>query len=146
MELTNWNQKFIALSKHIAEWSKDTNSKNSAIIVDSDNIVLSMGYNGFPRGCDDSIKSRYDRPDKYLYTEHAERNAIFHAARHGVSIKGCTMYVTMFPCADCARAIIQSGIETLVAPKPDVDHERWGPHFKASLVMLEEAGVKLIEV
>jgi dCMP deaminase len=103
-----------------------------------------MGYNGFPRGCDDSVASRYERPDKYLYTEHAERNAIYHAARHGVTLKGCSMYVTLFPCADCARGIIQAGIKKLYSPTPDVDHERWGIHFKTSLVMLEEANVEVI--
>lgn len=142
--MNNWDIKFVELSRHIAEWSKDTNSKNSAIIVDEDNIVISMGYNGFPIGCDDKIMSRYERPDKYLFTEHAERNAIYHAAKLGVSIKCCTMYVTLFPCADCARGIIQSGIKKLVSPIPDVDHERWGTHFKASLIMLEEAKVEVV--
>lgn len=144
--MNNWDLKFIELSRHIAEWSKDTNRKNSAVIVDSDNIVVSMGYNGFPRGCDDSIDVRYKQPDKYLYTEHAERNAIYHAARHGVSLKGCSMYVTMFPCADCARGLIQSGITKLISPIPDVEHEKWGPHFKAAMIMLEEANVEIIMI
>ena len=141
-----WDHKFIGLSKHIAQWSKDTNRKNGAIVVDSDNIVLSMGYNGFPRGCDDSISERYDRPDKYFYTEHAERNSIYHAARHGVSLKGCSMYVTMFPCSDCARAIIQSGIKKLITPKPDLSSQIWGKHFEISLEMLREANVEIIMI
>lgn len=141
--MKNWDIKFIELSRHIAEWSKDTNRKNGAVIVDSDNIVVSIGYNGFPRGCDDTIESRYERPDKYLFTEHAERNAIYHGARLGVSLKNCSMYVTMFPCSDCARAIIQSGITKLLSPLPDVEHEKWGVHFKAALVMLEEAKVEV---
>ena len=144
MLMNNWDLKFIELSRHVAQWSKDTNSKNSAIIVDGDNIVISMGYNGFPRGCDDSILSRYERPDKYLFTEHAERNAIYHAARHGMTLKGCSMYVTLFPCSDCARAIIQTGITKLISPIPDVDHERWGVHFKASMAMFEEANVEML--
>ena len=86
--MNNWDLKFIELTKHIAEWSKDTNRKNGAVIVDDDNIVLSLGYNGFPRGCDDSIDSRYEKPAKYLFTEHAERNAIFHAAKKGISLSG----------------------------------------------------------
>lgn len=142
--MTHWDDKFIELSNHIAQWSKDTNSKNSAIIVDQDNIVLSMGYNGFPRGCDDSVALRYERPAKYLFTEHAERNAIYHAARHGVSLKGCSMYVTLFPCADCARGLIQAGITRLISPTPDTTHERWGEHFKTSIIMLDEAKVETI--
>jgi dCMP deaminase len=139
----NWDNKFIELSNLVASWSKDTNTKVGAVIVDEDNIVLSMGYNGFPRGCDDSIECRYEKPHKYLYTEHAERNSLYHAARHGVSLKGCTMYVTMFCCSDCARGIIQSGIKRVVAPTPDVDHEKWGEHFKAAIRMLEEAKVEI---
>jgi dCMP deaminase len=139
----NWDNKFVELSNLVASWSKDTNTKVGAVIVDEDNIVLSMGYNGFPRGCDDSIECRYEKPHKYLYTEHAERNSLYHAARHGVSLKGCTMYVTMFCCSDCARGIIQSGIKRVVAPTPDVDHEKWGEHFKAAICMLEEANVEI---
>jgi dCMP deaminase len=141
--MNNWDLKFIELSRHVANWSKDTNRKNSAVIVNEDNIVISMGYNGFPIGCDDKVTCRYEQPMKYLYTEHAERNAIYHAAKLGVSLKGCRMYVTMFPCADCARAIIQSGITHLLTPTPDVEHEKWGIHFKAALVMLEEANVEI---
>lgn len=74
----------------------------------------------------------------------AERNGIYHAAKLGVSLKGCKMYVTMFPCADCTRAIIQSGITHLITPTPDVEHEKWGIHFKAALVMLDEANVGII--
>jgi len=139
----SWDNKFIELSNLVASWSKDTNTKVGSVIVDKDNIVLSMGYNGFPRGCDDTIEDRYDKPQKYLYTEHAERNALYHAARHGVSLKGCSIYITMFCCADCARGIIQSGIQRVIAPKPDVEHVKWGSHFKAAIDMLEEANVEI---
>jgi len=142
--MDNWDKKFIKLCQHIAEWSKDKNKKVGAVIVDNDNVVISMGYNGIPRGCDDTEECRYERPTKYLFTEHAERNAIYHAARHGVSLKGCKMYVTLFPCADCARAMIQSGITKIIAPEPNLDHEVWGEHFKASIQMMEEANIEII--
>lgn len=141
--MDKWDKKFIKLSAHISGWSKDKNRKVGAVIVDNDNAVLSMGYNGIPRGCDDGVESRYNRPTKYLYTEHAERNAIYHAARHGVSLKDCRIYVTLFPCADCARAIIQSGITKIIAPEPDTTHEIWGEHFKAAIEMMEEAKIKI---
>jgi dCMP deaminase len=141
--MDKWDKKFIKLSTHISGWSKDKNRKVGAVIVDNDNAVLSMGYNGIPRGCDDDVESRYNRPTKYLYTEHAERNAIYHAARHGVSLKDCRIYVTLFPCADCARAIIQSGITKIIAPEPDTTHEIWGEHFKAAIEMMEEAKIKI---
>lgn len=141
--MDSWDKKFIKLCQHISGWSKDKNRKVGAVIVDNDNVVLSMGYNGIPRGCDDSVECRYDRPIKYLFTEHAERNAIYHAARHGVSLKGCRLYVTLFPCADCARALIQSGITKIIAPEPDLTHEVWGEHFKAAIQMMEEANIEL---
>ena len=142
--MENWDRKFIKLSKHISDWSKDKNKKVGAVIVDSDNIVLSMGYNGIPRGCDDTDECRYERPTKYLFTEHAERNAIYHAARHGVSLKDCKMYVTLFPCADCARAMIQSGITKIIAPEPNLNHEVWGDHFKVAIQMMKEAKIEII--
>ena len=141
--LTKWDYKFINQSKLVAQWSKDTNRKNGAVIVNDDNIVLSQGYNGFPIGCDDSIECRYERPQKYMFTEHAERNALYFAARNGVAIKGARMYMTMFPCSDCARGIIQSGIRKIIAPTPDVEHPTWGEHFKISLVMFDEANVEV---
>lgn len=141
--MTNWDNKFIGLAKHIAEWSKDTNRKVGSLIVDSDNRIISTGYNGFPIKCDDTIKSRYERPDKYLFTEHSERNAIYNAARYGTSLKDCYMYVTSFPCADCARGIIQSGIIKLITTPPDLESEIWGTQFKAALQMLEEANIEI---
>ena len=141
--MSNWDKKFIELSRHVSGWSKDISRKVGAVVVDEDKIVLSMGYNGFPRGCDDDIESRFERPTKYLYTEHAERNAIYHASRHGVKLKGCVMYTTLFPCADCTRAIIQSGISSIVTSPPDLSHNQWGNHFKASIEMLKESGIKI---
>ena len=141
--MANWNSRFIELTKHIATWSKDKSIGTCAIIADKDNRIVSVGYNGFPSGCNDEVNERYERPNKYLFTEHAERNAIYNAARIGVSTKNCTMYLMWFPCADCARAIIQSGIDTLVCYEPDLSTPKWGEHFKAALEMFKETGVKL---
>lgn len=141
--MKKWDLKFIEQARLVADWSKDTNRKNGAIIVNDDNIVLSQGYNGFPIGCNDEDTQRYERPQKYMYTEHAERNAIYFAARNGVSIKGTRMYATMFPCSDCARGIIQSGVKKIIAPAPDVEHPIWGEHFRIAMVMFEEANVEV---
>lgn len=86
------------------------------------------------------MEERHERPLKYKFAEHAERNAIFNANE---SLRGCVCYVTMFPCADCSRAIIQTGIKELVVEMPDWEHERWGGDFKVTRDMLAEAGVKL---
>jgi len=132
------------LAKHIATWSKDTSTKVGCVIVNKDNRLLSQGYNGFPTGVDDSIEHRYSRPYKYDFTEHSERNAIYNAARIGVSLVDTTMYSTLFPCVDCTRAIIQSGIVRLVTYRPDFTHHKYGESWKISLQMLGEVGVEVI--
>jgi len=139
----DWDQRFLALTDYIAGWSKDRSTGVAAVIVDSDKRFVGMGYNGFPAGFDDDVDSRHERPVKYQYTEHAERNAIYTAARNGASVEGCTMYLGWFPCSDCARAIIQSGISKLVCCEPDFETPKWGPDFRISHEMLTECGVVL---
>jgi dCMP deaminase len=143
---TDWNKRFIELTKHIATWSKDKSTGVAALIADDDKRIVSVGYNGFPTGCDDEKEERHQRPAKYLYTEHAERNAIYNAARIGVSVKDCTMYLMWFPCVDCTRAIIQSGIKKLVCTKPDLTMEKWGEQFVVALEMLEEVGIEIVYI
>jgi dCMP deaminase len=132
------------LARFVGEWSKDRSRKVGAVIADSNDSVRAIGYNGFPRGADDRIEMRHERPAKYLWTEHAERNAIYEAARIGVSTDGCTMYVPWFPCMDCARALVQAGIRRLVAVPPDLSDSRWGGHFEAAMELLSEAGVEIV--
>lgn len=141
--MTDWDERFINLSKYIASWSKDRSTQVGAIIVGKNREVLSTGYNGFPRGVDDTIEERHERPLKYKWTEHAERNAIYNAARNGIQLEGSTIYLEWFPCCDCARAISQSGIAKLVCGKPDFEHERWGEDFKISNTILKLSGVKI---
>ena len=138
---TDWDERFMQLALHVASWSKDRSTKVGAIVVGPDNIVRTMGYNGFPRGVDDNVEGRHDRPLKYRWTEHAERNAIYNAARTGVSLDGCRMYLPWFPCMDCARAIVQAGISELIAMKPDLDHVTWGEDFRHALELFDEAGL-----
>jgi dCMP deaminase len=143
MKTNKWDKRFMGLTQHVSEWSKDRSTKVGAVIVDEDNTIISIGYNGFPRRMNDEIESRHERPVKYLYTEHAERNSIYNAVRSGVCLKGTKIYLTWFPCPDCARAIINSGIKTVVATEPDYDMEKWGDLFKVSYEMLTECGVKI---
>ena len=139
-----WDVRFFELAKHIASWSKDRSTKVGAVIVnEKDRVVKSMGYNGFPRGIDDDNDEYHKRPAKYKWAEHAERNAIYNAARNGIAIEGCTMYVTFFPCTDCARSIIQSGIQRVVAPQPNLKNEKWGEDFKLSLEMFMQSGISV---
>jgi dCMP deaminase len=142
-QLTSWDAKFLKLAMHIASWSKDQSSKVGAVIVGPDNEIRATGYNGFPRGACDTIASRNSRPDKYLWTEHAERNAIYNAARVGIALDGCSMYLPWFPCVDCARAIVQTGIKILVAAIPDWNHQQWGLHFKVAKELFDEVDIEL---
>ena len=142
-ESTNsWDVKFIGLARHVASWSKDQSTKVGCVIVGPTKDVRTLGYNGFPRNVNDDIKERHERPAKYFWTEHAERNAIYNAASTGVPLSECTAYTTLFPCADCARAMIQSGIKTVVTYTPDWNDSKW--QFGEVRDMLEEAGMKII--
>lgn len=138
-----WDDRYMNLAKHVAEWSKDRNTKVGCVVIGPDREVRSIGYNGFPRGINDDIEHRHARPDKYTWTEHAERNAIYNAARVGVPLKGCIMYLPWFPCVDCARAIIQCGLQELVAIEPDTTHSQWGEQFASALVLLQESDTSL---
>lgn len=137
-----WDKRFLNLAKHVAEWSKDRSTGVGAVIVDpKTRTVVSLGYNGFPRGIDDDVEERHERPKKYLWTEHAERNAIYQASR---SLRGCTLYTPLFPCADCARAIIQSGITRVVTVRPEDEYiERWGEQFSVAQEMFSEVSIDI---
>ena len=138
--MTNWDERFMALAALVGSWSKDRSTKVGCVVIGRFNEVRAVGYNGFVRGVDDDDDAKHTRPAKYRWTEHAERNAIYHAAQAGIPLSGCKMYLPWFPCMDCARAIVQSGIRELVAVKPNVADERWGPDFQDAIEMFEETG------
>lgn len=136
-----WDARWQALTNLIASWSKDRSTKVGAVIVDDRQTVLAVGWNGFPRGINDDIDARHERPIKYKWTEHAERNAIYNAAARGISLDGSAIYTTLMPCADCTRGIIQSNIYSIITPEPNWNDERWGEDFRLSREMLDEANV-----
>jgi len=139
----NWDEYFISLLQPIAAKSKDPSTKVGAIIVGPNREIRSTGYNDLPRGVVHTDE-RVERPAKYLYTEHAERNAIYNAARNGVSVVGTTLYCDMFPCAPCARGIIQAGVTRLVcAQAPRTGDKNWEESQNAAMEMLLEAGVEV---
>jgi dCMP deaminase len=129
------------LARHVATWSKDRSRGVGCVITGDDHEVRATGYNGFPRGVDDEVNARHERPAKYDWTEHAERNAIYNAARTGVPLDGCMLYTTLFPCMGCARAIVQVGINTVVTPEPNFGDPVWGKEFRNAQIVLDEAGV-----
>jgi dCMP deaminase len=141
--MTNKRQCIIDKLSEINEESDDGNTQVSAIITDSENLIISYGTNRLPDGLD--YKSdRCVKPLKYKWLMHAERSAIYMAAREGKSTNGCKMYVNYFPCVDCSRGIIQSGIKTLIAPKPDISHHKWGESWSIAIDMLEESGITIV--
>ena len=135
-----WDRRFLALAEHIAQWSKDPSTKAGSVIVDADNRVVSVGYNGLPRGIRDTPERLENREVKYKIIVHAERNAILIARR---SVAGCTLYVWPFmPCATCASEVVQAGIVRVVAPPSD--NPRWIDDFRLSQELFQEAGVSLL--
>jgi dCMP deaminase len=140
--MTDWNERFMQLAQYIAGWSKDRSTGVGCVLVGTGHNVVAMGYNGFPRGCNDSVEARHERPLKYMWTEHAERNAIYNAARNGVQLQGCSAYVYFSggPCADCARALAQAGISTVFI-RPMKDNPRWSENLSQGESILRECGV-----
>lgn len=138
----SWNERWLSLAQFISGWSKDRSRKTGCVIVDERNTLLAIGWNGFPRGVDDDVSDRHQRPAKYSWTEHAERNAINNAAAHGIRLLGATLFIPWFPCADCTRGIIQAGIGRLVAVTPEWEDTRF--NFMLSRDMLVEAGVEIV--
>jgi dCMP deaminase len=137
------DRRFLVLAHHIGQWSKDRSAKTGCVIVGADRIVRSSGYNGIVRGAKDDLDERHARPEKYRWSEHAERNAIYNAARLGLSLENCCLYVNWFPCADCARAVVQSGIKRLVGLVPDHNDSQWGTDFDFSKSLFAEVGVEI---
>ena len=138
----SWDQYFMGVAALSAMRSKDPNTQVGACIVSQDNKILSMGYNGFPVGCsDDDFPWSRDgegyEDNKYYYSTHSELNAILNY--RGGSLEGCKIYVTLFPCNECAKAIIQCGIKEIVYGE---DKYAGTDGVKASKRMLDAAGLK----
>lgn len=131
--------------RYAADHSKDTSSQNGALLIDHQGFVKVRACNTFPFGVEYRA-SRMERPTKYAYFEHAERNAILLAARNGICTNDLVMYCPWAACADCARAIIQSGIRRLVRQKQTVEIDRWKQSCEHGDIMFREAGVEVIEI
>ena len=141
--MTKWDVRFLELAKQIASWSKDPSTQVGCVVVGPDREIRSTGFNGLPRGIEDSEERLNNREMKYPLICHAEENAIMHAARIGMSLKECTAYVTWPPCTRCARSLIQAGISNIVYPDNIEIPERWAPDFELSIQIFEEAGIRV---
>lgn len=140
--MTRWDLRFIEMAALVASWSKDPSTKVGAVITNDKNHVISLGFNGFPRGVEDRLD--VSRETKLARTIHAEPNAILHAKQ---DLAGCSIYVTRPPCSNCAALIIQSGISRVVYEAPDPAFlVRWKDSISESIQMFEEARITVVSL
>ena len=140
----NWDEYFLSIAAVTASKSKDPSTKVGAVIVRPDRTIVSVGYNGFPRGVADTPERLNDRPTKYSLVVHAEMNAILSARE---SLNKCTLYTVPFmPCDRCFVHVIQAGIKRVCFPKATPEQEqRWGEAFNRVLLLAEEANIEMME-
>ena len=136
-----WVNRYLELAAEVASWSKDPSRKIGAVAIGDQGQVLAQGYNGFPRGIEDSKERYHNRSRKYELVVHAEMNVIYNATYNGVSLNGATLYVHGLPvCSDCAKGIIQVGIKRVCMRQqkiPDI----WLDSWEKTKEMFDEAGV-----
>jgi len=149
----DWPQRWMDMAMHVSKWSKDSSSKVGVVIVGNNNRLLSIGYNGLPRGCNDRVATNPERhesgnPEKYMWYEHAERNAIYNAAAEGIALRGSTMFAPNAACCDCARAVVQSGISRFIYYNdgPFFERQDWVDRLNTALVIFSESGVAAIGI
>jgi len=144
--MISWDQYFMTVAYLVAMKSKDESTHCGSVIVDEMNHIVSTGYNSFVRGINDDVPERQLRPEKYMWFEHGERNAVYSASYRGSSTKGCKIYVTGVPCCDCARAIIQAGITEVIVEEREDFGKEWDDSCQVTLRMFNEANIKLREM
>mgnify|MGYP001201471603 FL=1 len=140
-----WNERFLSLSDEIASWSKDPSRGVGAVIVSQNHQIVATGFNGLPRGIEDTPQ-RLQRPVKYDLVVHAELNAIIQCARNGVTPIGCTIYSSFSPCVHCAIAIAQAGLSRVITYRLDEDDERWVESISKAMAVFEEAGIEYLQI
>lgn len=155
MTSERWDHHWLGDCLHHARMSKDPNTKVGAVIIGPDRETRSTGFNGFPRGIADNAERLADRDRKNLLMVHAERNAIYNAARIGTALKGCTLYVACMddsgwwsgpPCVQCTLALIQTGITEVVGWPFKAGASNWKDNIEQARLLLAEAGIEYREV
>ena len=142
--VNKYDARYLELAKHIATWSKDPSTGVGAVAIGDKGQVLAQGYNGFPRGVKDSDERYENKQMKYRYVVHAEMNCIYNAGYNGASLDGAHLYVYGLPvCNDCAKGIIQVGIERVISPKNGMDvPDKWKVSCLDTVSMFKEVGIK----
>lgn len=139
-----WDTRFMMMAKEVSLWSKDPSKKIGAIAVGENHRVLSTGYNGFPRGVEDKSSRLNDRETKYKYVVHAEQNCIYNACLNGISLAGASLYVYGLPiCSECAKGIIQVGIERVIIDVYNFSIPKWNESFVFTTQLFKEAEISI---
>ncbi len=141
--LDHWDRRFLRIAEEVRSWSKDPGTTVGCVLV-KDRRILATGYNGFPATLSDSLDLYENREYKLAIVVHAEKNALFNAAKNGANTESCTAYVTFPPCSQCAAALIQAGVEVVVCPNPALSPERWRANFQIASDILVESGVQIL--
>jgi len=137
-----WDRKFLALAQHISTWSKDPSKKIGAVAVGQNRNILATGYNGFPKGIQDTEERLNNRETKYELVVHAEMNCIYNAVENGVSLKGAHLYVYGLPiCHECAKGVVQVGIGRVIVEDALCAEQRWSDSFAKSKRIFYEGNV-----
>jgi len=142
---TKWDNRFMDMAAMVSTWSKDPSSKIGCVAVNSERRILATGYNGFPKGIEDTPVRLHHRATKHSLVVHAEMNALMNALYSGVSLKDSTIYVYGLPiCPDCAKCVIQAGVKRIVIPTDKTDKGDWQKVWEEkSLPMFKESGVQV---
>lgn len=141
-----WDKRFLKIAREISTWSKDPSKQIGAVLVGGQKQIISQGYNGFPRGVNDTKERYVNREEKYKFMVHGEANCVYNAIHNGCALRGSTIYVSGLPvCSECAKLIIQTGISRVVmdtlpteAKPGQID---WAESSKLAILMFNEAGV-----
>jgi len=141
--MAKWDARFLEMAELVSSWSKDPSTKVGCIIVNSERTVLSVGFNGLPRGVEDTSERLNNRETKYRMVQHAEANAIQNSQGN---LRGATAYVTHKPCSNCCGALIQAGIAKIVTKPPLGEFaERFKESYEATDAMIKEVGIEYQE-
>lgn len=144
--MTNWPARYVSLAEYISRWSKDPSTQVGAVLFRADGSIISMGYNGFPRGCSDDPILLNDRDIKLKMTIHAEENALLAAGRNGTSLEGAYVAVTRHPCSSCAAKLSQAGIRQVYYIGDEAFEERWADDVALARHMFNQLGVVAVRM
>ncbi len=144
MDSFKWDFRFVELAEHFSTWSKDPSTRIGAVAVSVNRQILSIGWNGFPRGIADTEPRLNDRETKYKHVVHAEQNCIYNACHNGISLCGSSLFVYGLPvCGECSKAIVQVGVQRVVCGFDGMYKENWKESVAFAEGIFKEADIEL---